>query len=84
MNKPTPIPVARPSLPPLAEFIESLRDIWDRKWLTNNGIYHQHFEAALAEYLGVPYISVLCNGMIALQVGLQALEISGEVITTPL
>jgi len=77
------IPVTQPSLPPLAEFVDSLRDIWDRKWLTNNGIYHQHFEAALAEYLEVPYISVFCNGMIALQVGLQALEISGEVITTP-
>lgn len=78
-----PIYVTRPSLPPLDEFVESLRDIWDRQWLTNNGVYHQRLEAALAEYLGVKHVSLFCNGMIALQVGLQALEITGEVITTP-
>ena len=77
------IPVTQPSLPPLGDFSELLRDIWERKWLTNNGHYHQQFEAALAEYLGVDYISLFCNGTIALQVGLQALRITGEVITTP-
>ena len=80
---PDSVYVTRPSLPPLEEFVESLRDIWDRKWLTNNGVYHQHFETALAEYLGVKHVSLFCNGMIALQVGLQALEVTGEVITTP-
>lgn len=75
--------VTQPSLPPLDQFVESLRDIWERKWLTNNGVYHQQFEAALAEYLGVKHVSLFCNGMIALQVGLQALEVTGEVITTP-
>ncbi len=78
-----PIPVTQPSLPPLDEFVDSLRDIWQRKWLTNNGEYHKRFEAALAEYLGVQHVSLFCNGMIALQVGLQALEVTGEVITTP-
>jgi len=78
-----PVYVTQPSLPPLDEFVESLRDIWDRQWLTNNGVYHQRLEAALAEYLGVKHVSLFCNGMIALQVGLQALEITGEVITTP-
>ena len=75
--------VTRPSLPPLDEFVESLREIWDSRQLTNNGPFHKRFEAALAEYLGVKHVSLFCNGMIALQVGLQALEITGEVITTP-
>jgi dTDP-4-amino-4,6-dideoxygalactose transaminase len=81
--KPDPIYVTRPSLPPLDEFVESLREIWDNRLLTNNGPFHQRFEAALAEYLGVPYVSLFCNGTMALQVGLQALEISGEIITPP-
>ncbi|MCU7814355.1 MAG: DegT/DnrJ/EryC1/StrS family aminotransferase [Candidatus Thiodiazotropha sp. (ex Rostrolucina anterorostrata)] len=75
--------VTQPSLPPLDEFVTSLEQIWSSKQLTNNGPFHQEFEAALAEYLGVPYISLFCNGMTALQVGLQALKISGEVITSP-
>lgn len=78
-----PVFVTQPSLPPLGEYVELLQDIWDRKWLTNNGYYHQQLESALAEYLGVKYVSLFCNGMIALQVGLQALKITGEVITTP-
>ncbi len=78
-----PITVTKPSLPPLEEYVELLRDIWDRRWLTNKGHYHDAFEAALAEHLGVPYVSLFCNGMMALQVGLQALRITGEVITTP-
>jgi len=75
--------VTEPSLPPLEEFIPYLQKIWDNKWLTNNGEFHRQFEAALAEYLGVKYISLFTNGMIALQVGMQALRITGEVITTP-
>ncbi len=77
------ITVTKPSLPPLDEFVELLKDIWERQWLTNKGHYHDEFEGRLAEYLGVPYVSLFCNGMIALQVGLQALKITGEVITTP-
>lgn len=78
-----PITVTSPSLPDLAEFEPYLKDIWERKWLTNAGHYHQLFEEKLAEYLGVKYVSLFCNGTIALLVGLQALEITGEVITTP-
>lgn len=75
--------VTQPVLPRLDEFIPLLKDIWDRKWLTNNGKYHQELEKALAEYLGVPYISLFSNGTLALITALQELKISGEVITTP-
>ena len=78
-----PIYVTEPSLPPLDEFIPYLEKIWANKWLTNNGEFHRKFEAALAEYLGVKYVSLFTNGMIALQIGMQALRITGEVITTP-
>ncbi len=78
-----PVTVTKPSLPPLEEYVALLKDIWDRQWLTNNGHYHEMLEKELTEYLGVPYLSLFCNGMIALQVGLQALRITGEVITTP-
>ena len=60
-----------------------LKDIWDRKWLTNNGHYHQELENALAEYLGVKYISLFTNGTLPLITALQAMRITGEVITTP-
>ncbi len=75
--------VTSPSLPDLDEFIPYLREIWESKWLTNNGGFHQRFENLLAEYLGVPYVSLFTNGMMALQIGMQALRITGEVITTP-
>ncbi|MGC9402623.1 DegT/DnrJ/EryC1/StrS family aminotransferase [Vibrio genomosp. F10 str. 9ZC157] len=75
--------VTQPSLPPLGEFIPLLEDIWERKWLTNGGYYHQELETSLAEYLGVKYVSLFCNGTVALQTGLKALDIKGEVITTP-
>ncbi|WP_287828034.1 aminotransferase class I/II-fold pyridoxal phosphate-dependent enzyme, partial [Bacteroides sp.] len=78
-----PITVTSPLLPDLKEFIPSLEDIWNRKWLTNNGHYHQELEKALCEYLKVPYISLFTNGTLPLMVALQALRISGEVITTP-
>jgi dTDP-4-amino-4,6-dideoxygalactose transaminase len=77
------VTVTKPSLPPLEEYVDLLREIWDRRWLTNKGHFHDELEKALADYLGVPYVSLFCNGMIALQVGLQALKITGEVITTP-
>ncbi len=78
-----PIYVTQPSLPPLEEFLPYLEDIWDSKWLTNNGKYHQALEKALCEYLGVKYISLFSNGTLALVTALQALRITGEVITTP-
>ena len=70
-------------LPDLGEFNELLKDIWDSKWITNNGSYHKKLEAALAEYLKVPYVSLFTNGTLPLITALQALRISGEVITTP-
>jgi dTDP-4-amino-4,6-dideoxygalactose transaminase len=78
-----PIYVTKPFLPPLDEFNEYLKKIWDNKWLTNNGPFHEEFERALAEYLGVKYISLFSNGTLALITALQALRIRGEVITTP-
>lgn len=75
--------VTRPQLPPLNEFIPMLEDIWDSRWLTNNGKYHEEFEKALAVYLGVPYVSLFANGTLALMAALQCLRIKGEVITTP-
>ena len=78
-----PILVTLPYLPPLEEFQEYLQDIWDSKWLTNNGKYHRALEQALCEYLGVKYISLFSNGTLALLTALQVLRITGEVITTP-
>ncbi len=77
------ITVTSPLLPSLDDFIPMLKDIWDRKWLTNNGHYHKELEKALAEYLGVKYISLFTNGTLPLITALQAMRISGEVITTP-
>lgn len=77
------INVTSPLLPPLEEFLPYLRDIWDRKWLTNNGHYHQLLEDALCQYLKVQYISLFTNGTLPIIVALQALRITGEVITTP-
>lgn len=77
------ITVTSPLLPNLDEFNEMLKDIWSRKWLTNNGTYHQELEKALAEYLKVPYVALFTNGTLPLLCALQALRITGEVITTP-
>lgn len=77
------ITVTSPLLPNLDEFNDLLKDIWNRKWITNNGYYHQKLEDALCEYLKVPYISLFTNGTLPLITALQALRISGEVITTP-
>ncbi|MCP2230215.1 dTDP-4-amino-4,6-dideoxygalactose transaminase [Erwinia aphidicola] len=75
--------VTRPLMPPLAEFIPYLEQIWDNRVLTNNGPHHQQLESALADHLGVEHISLFSNGTIALLTALQALRITGEVITTP-
>ena len=77
------ITVTSPLLPSLDDFIPYLQDIWNRKWLTNNAHYHQELEKALAEYLEVPYVSLFTNGTLPLMCALQALRITGEVITTP-
>lgn len=77
------ITVTSPLLPELEELNRYLNDIWSKKWITNNGEYHQQLEKALADYLKVPYISLFTNGTLPLITALQALHISGEVITTP-
>lgn len=83
MTNNKPITVTQPCLPPLDEFIPYLEKIWENKWLTNNGPLHQQLEEELAKYLGVKYISLFSNGTLALISALQALNIQGEVITTP-
>ena len=75
--------VTQPTLPDLESYKNILKHIWHNKWLTNNGPFHQDFEQKLANYLDVPYISLFNNGTIALMVALKALDIQGEVITTP-
>lgn len=78
-----PIYVTQPDLPPLQEFMPYLEKIWESKWLTNNGQFHQQLERALCEYLGIGNIALVANGTLALVIALQALRITGEVITTP-
>lgn len=77
------ITVTAPLLPNLEEFNVLLKEIWDSKWITNNGSFHKQLEKELAEYLKVPYISLFTNGTLPLLTALQALRITGEVITTP-
>ncbi|MFZ0152583.1 dTDP-4-amino-4,6-dideoxy-D-glucose transaminase [compost metagenome] len=78
-----PITVTSPLLPPLEEFVPYLEKIWESKRLTNAGPFHEQLEKELAEYLGVKHISLFSNGTLALVTALQALRITGEVITTP-
>lgn len=77
------ITVTSPLLPNLDEFNEMLKQIWDSKWITNNGSFHKQLEKELAAYLKVPYISLFTNGTLPLLTAMQALRITGEVITTP-
>lgn len=77
------ITVTSPLLPDREEFNRLLAEIWDSKWITNNGRFHQQLEKELAEYLKVPFISLFTNGTLPLITALQALRITGEVITTP-
>ena len=77
------ITVTAPLLPNLDDFNEMLKDIWASKWITNNGQYHKQLEAALRDYLKVPQVSLFTNGTLPLLTALQALRITGEVITTP-
>ncbi|MEQ1766194.1 MAG: DegT/DnrJ/EryC1/StrS family aminotransferase [Methylotenera sp.] len=78
-----PIYVTQPSLPPLEEFTPYLKQIWESKTLTNGGPFHQELERALCKHLGVKHLALFTNATIALVTALQALRISGEVITTP-
>ena len=77
------ITVTSPLRPSLDDFNELLKEIWNSKWITNNGHFHQQLEKELALYLKVPYISLFTNGTLPLITALQALRITGEVITTP-
>lgn len=77
------ITVTSPLLPDLNEFNTLLKEIWDSKWITNNGSFHRQLEKELAAYLKVPYLSLFTNGTLPLITALQALRITGEVITTP-
>lgn len=83
MNQGKPLYVTQPYLPPLQEFLPMLEEIWASKVLTNGGPFHARLEQSLAEYLGVPHVALFTNGTIALVTALQALRITGEVITTP-
>ena len=78
-----PILVTRSSLPPLEEYVEMLKPIWDSAWLTNMGAYHQEFKEKLKEYMDVPCLELFVNGHMALELALQAMKLEGEVITTP-
>ena len=83
MNSNKPIYVTQPDLPELADFIPYLQQIWDNKILTNGGPFHQQLEQVLCDYLGVKHIALFTNATIGLITALQALRITGEVITTP-
>lgn len=78
-----PVFVTQPAMPSLEEFTEYLKQIWENKVITNNGPFHRQLEKELSEYLGVPHISLFANGTLALVTALQALRITGEVITSP-
>jgi len=77
------INITRSSMPPYKEYCEEIKDLWDSRWLTNMGNKHQRLRAALAEYLGVEHMDLLTNGHMAIELCLHALDLSGEVITTP-
>ncbi len=81
MNK--KIFVTKPSMPPLQEYVEQLKIIWNNEWLTNNGIMHNTFEDELKSYLQVDYTTLYVNGHLALDCAIKALNLNGEVITTP-
>lgn len=83
ISKNKPIFVTQPNLPPLDKFVDSLKEIWESRWLTNNGAYHQRLEKKVCDYLGVKHCSLMSNGTLALIIAFQALKLKGEVITTP-
>jgi dTDP-4-amino-4,6-dideoxygalactose transaminase len=77
------IPVTRPFLPPVEEYESYIKDIWQRQWLTNNGPLVNELEIRVKEYLGLPHMLYVSNGTVALQIAIRALELRGEIITTP-
>ena len=78
-----PVLVTRSSLPPLEAYAEMLKPIWDSAWLTNMGAYHEEFKEQLKNYLDVTNLELFVNGHMALELAVQAMELEGEVITTP-
>ena len=78
-----PVMVTRSSLPPLEEYVEMLKPIWDSAWLTNMGEYHETLKEKLKAYLKTPNLELFVNGHMALELTLQAMKLTGEVITTP-
>lgn len=81
MNK--KIPITRSSMPPFEEYAEIIRQMWDSRWLSNRGAIHRQLEDELKQYMGVPEVALFGNGHVALEVTLQAMNLTGEVITTP-
>ncbi|WP_320646105.1 DegT/DnrJ/EryC1/StrS family aminotransferase [Synergistes jonesii] len=79
----TKITVTRPSMPPYEEFIEEIKDLWESRWLTHTGPKHQELERRLCSYLETPFISLFSNGHMALELAIEAMGLSGEIITTP-
>lgn len=75
--------VTRSSMPPMEEYIEEIKELWETHWLTNMGAKHKQFQADLTDYLGVDHVELLTNGHMALELTLQAMNLQGEVITTP-
>lgn len=75
--------VTRSSMPPMEEYIENIKDLWDSHWLTNMGPKNQQLQDRLKEYLSIEHLDLLTNGHMALELSLQALNLQGEVITTP-
>ncbi len=75
--------VTRSSMPPMDEYVNEIKDIWDSRWLTNMGVKHKALQAGLREYLGVENLDLFTNGHMALELSLQAMNLQGEVITTP-
>lgn len=78
-----PIQVTRSSMPPFDEYVEEIRELWETHWLTNSGVKHQKLEKLLREYLQAEYVGLYTNGHMALECALEALQLKGEVITTP-
>src|SRR5438045_3007486 len=77
------INVTKPFFPPLGEFTQLLSEVWKREWITNNGPLVNDLELQLKEYLGLDHLLFLANGTVALQIAIKALELKGEIITTP-
>lgn len=77
------IPVTRSSMPTFAEYTAEICSLWDTHWLTNMGTKHEQFREELKEYLGVEHVALMTNGHMALELAMQAMKLSGEVITTP-